>query len=417
MTVFTDAAGEAPEPLRIMKFVATFGCGGTERQFVRLSLALDPSRFELMFGCLKRWGPFLENIQNKGILLREYRLASFRSVRAVREQFRLAAHIARRSITIVHAYNFYANVFAVPAAYLAGAPVIIASIRDKGAYLTAPQKWFQRQVCRLADCVLVNADSIRDWLIKDGYDPARIVNIPNGLELSQFEDARRAETRASLGVSENARLVVMLSRITRVKGIEDFIDAAAMIAASHPDVQFLVVGAGHILQRGVMADDVYADELQERARQRGLAGRLKFTGYREDVPQILAETSVSVLPSLTEGLSNAILESMAAGVPMVATRVGGTPELIEDGVTGVLVPPREPQTLAAAIARVLDDGALAARLGQAGQRSVAERYSAERMVQSTVELYERLVREKANANAARRARWMEAPRRLLLGKR
>jgi glycosyltransferase involved in cell wall biosynthesis len=164
-----------------------------------------------------------------------------------------------------------------------------------------------------------------------------------------------------------------------------FLEAAAVLAERFPDVYFVVVGDGAI-----------KPELEEQARRLGLGRRIAFTGFRNDVPEWMSEAAVSVLPSLSEGTSNTLLESMAAGIPVVATRVGGNPEVIEDGVSGLLVPPRDSAALAAATARLLEDGDLAARLGDAGMRRVRELFSIEGSVHETEHLYQRLVAAKAH---------------------
>jgi L-malate glycosyltransferase len=174
----------------------------------------------------------------------------------------------------------------------------------------------------------------------------------------------------------------VLSRLDRVKGIEYFLEAAAMVARRVPEARFLVVG-----DATKQVDGDYRKELERRADRLGVGARIRFTGLRSDVPDILAEVAVSVLPSLSEGLSNVLLESMAAGVPVVATTVGGNPEAVEDGVTGLLVPPRDPGALAQAICRFLDSPELASRFGQAGRERVLDRFSLERMVQETESLY------------------------------
>ena len=165
---------------RILKVVPTLMCGGTENQFMTLGRLLDRTRFDLEFACLRRWGPFVKELADRRIPLEEYEIATFRSVQAFRQQGRLARHIMRRGIDIVHAYNFYGNVFAIPPARLV-APVVIASIRDRAPYLTSMQKRVQRYACQFADCVLVNATAVKDWLIGEGYDESKIVIIPNGV--------------------------------------------------------------------------------------------------------------------------------------------------------------------------------------------------------------------------------------------
>jgi glycosyltransferase involved in cell wall biosynthesis len=393
------AARAIADPVRLLTFVTDFGCGGTERQFVNLGRALDAKRFALEYGCMRLWGQLLKDVSDREIPIREYPIRRLWGAAAMVQQLRLARYLRRRRIQILHSYNFYSNVFAIPAAWLAGVPVIIASIRDRGVYLTNAQRHVQRYVCRLADCVLVNAESIKEWLVNDGYDASKILVIRNGIDLPRFEAPRAAGIRRQLGIPDEAPIVAMVARLNAKKGVEDFIDAAAIVSRNHPDVRFLIVGQGHVSDHGAISEDTaYRQALDDRATGLALQDRMHLIGYRSDVPALLSETAVSVLPSHSEGLSNALLESMAAGVPVVATRVGGTPEAIEHGVTGLLVPACDPRALAESIGRVLTDGDLAARLGAAGRHAVRDRFGMDRMVHATEQLYlDLLVRRSAEA--------------------
>jgi L-malate glycosyltransferase len=386
-----------------LTFLTDFGCGGTERQVLNLGLSLDSKRFAVEFGCMRLWGALLPEISNSAIPVCAYPIRRLYGTGAINQQLRLARYLRRRRIQILHSYNLYSNVFAIPAAWLAGVPVIIASIRDRGVYLSTAQRHVQRYVCRLADCVLVNAESIKEWLVSDGYDPSNIVVIRNGIDLARF-DASPAGIRASLDIPDGVPVVTMIARLNAKKGVEDFIDAAGIVARQFPDARFLIVGEGHVSTKGGPTEDTgYHQALRLRAERSGLKNRLLFTGYRADVPALLAATTVSVLPSHSEGLSNTLLESMAAGAAVVATRVGGTPEVVEDGVNGLLVPAQDSNTLAGAIARLLADPQLAARLGAAARQSVRERFSLERMVHTTEQLYlDLLVRRAAEPGWRRR---------------
>jgi len=141
----------------------------------------------------------------------------------------------------------------------------------------------------------------------------------------------------------------------------------------------------------VLRKDAYIESLRQSVARLGLDGRVVFTGFRMDVPELLSECAVSVLPSLSEGLSNTLIESMAAGVPVVATRVGGNPEVVDEGRTGLLVPPRDPAALAEAICRTLQDRELARQFGEAARQRVAEHFSLERMLRDTERLYVNLL--------------------------
>ena len=198
--------------------------------------------------------------------------------------------------------------------------------------------------------------------------------------------ARRGLYVEELGIPEACPLVFVFCRLNQMKGVDYFLEAAAKVARQRPDVRFLIAG-----------DGAHKRELEYRAAEVGLRDRTIFAGFRCDVPALLAEASLSVLPSLSEGLSNSLLESMAAGVPAIAARVGGNPEVIDDEVTGLLVPPRDPAALAGAMERLLEDQQLARRFGEAGRRRVEENFSVERSVREIERLYGRLVAERARS--------------------
>jgi L-malate glycosyltransferase len=370
-----------PNRIKLLKMLTNFHIGGTERQVVNLALGIDPARFDLHLACLQSAGALLGELKTLQVPRTEFRIGRFYNPVTFWQGMRLAQYIRRNRIQIVHSYGFYSNVFTVPAAWLAGKTFIVASIRDTGDVLTPAQRWVQRMVCRLADCVLVNAEAIRDKLVEQGYAPAKIIVIRNGITLEKFgKRQKNFLLRQELSVPLSAPLVVVFSRLNQMKGIQYFLDAAIILAGRFPDVRFLVVGDGENRK-----------ELEEYAGRLGLGQRTVFTGFRSDVPELLSEAAVSVLPSLSEGLSNSLLESMASGVPVVATCVGGNPEVIEHEVTGLLVPLRDSAALAAAVGRVLEDKELAASFGQAGIRRVAELFSMERSVRETEHLYQRLV--------------------------
>jgi glycosyltransferase involved in cell wall biosynthesis len=380
----------------VLQFLPNFAIGGTERQVVNLARGLDRTRFEVRFGCLRQWGELLGDVTKPGISVAEYRITKLLNAHAVREQLRLARDLKQARIKIVHTYNFYGNVFAIPAGRLAGVPVLVASIRGLDVDLTPLKRRAQRLVCRLAHRIVVNAEAVRQNLIADGYDPGKIVVIRNGIDLSRFRSLRRdGRLRQQLGLPPRAPLVAAFARLIPLKGLEYFLEAAALVAQRVADVRFLVVGDYLAKQNGeIVTDGTYRNELEKYAARLGLDGRVTFTGFRRDVPELLSEIAVSVLPSVAgEGLSNSILEAMAVGVPVVATDVGGNSEAIQDGVTGFVVPPRDAPALARGICQFLEDGCLASRFAVAGRQRVAEHFSLERMVRDTEGFYANLVHQ------------------------
>lgn len=382
--------------IRLLKFMTLFGVGGTEKQVVNLVRKMDHSRFDLSFGCLKCWGSMLDDISSQQIDVTEYPVRNLYGYKALRQQYRFSASLRKRKIQIVHSYNFYANVFSLPAARFADVPCRVASIRDMGIYLTPAQQKVQKLVCRLADKIVVNADAIRNWLVDQGYRPEKIVTIRNGLDIAKYRrNSGGRKIRQELDLPPDAPVVLMLSRLNPQKGVEYFLAAAAQVRQRFPGAYFLVVGDEFIREGDERKPDLeYRKKLHEMAAQLGIGNHIRFTGMRSDVPEILAAANVSVLPSFSEGISNTVLESMAAGVPMVATHVGGTPEVIQDQQHGLLVAPGSVPALAEAICAILENPLLARRLSEQAKLRVETGFSLDRMVRETQNLYAYLLEKK-----------------------
>ncbi|HEX3204058.1 MAG TPA: GT4 family glycosyltransferase PelF [Nitrospiraceae bacterium] len=368
------------EPIRLLKFLAYLAIGGSERQVFNIRQGLDRSRFDLHLGCFGRFDEQIP-VDLTGTPLEVYKIGKLYGPRAMKECFRLRSYLRRHRIDVVHAYNFYANVFAVPAARLARVPVVLASIRDTGEIWTENQRAVNRMACRLADRVVVNAETIKRGLVEDGYRPEQIVVVHNGIicpPLKETDDDRILHRER--GLSPDDVLIGVVCRIARVKGLEYLLDAARDVIARVPRARFVIIGDNSF-------NPEYREELKRQTARLGMQDRVIFTGFRLDVQKILSSLAVSVLPSLKEGLSNALLESMAAGLPVVATDVGGNPEVVIDGETGLLVPAKNPSALAEAICRVLLTPGLRQSFGQAGRRRVLDHFSNERMIRTVERLY------------------------------
>lgn len=388
-----DPSADGARRIRVLQFVNSFDIGGTERHVANLVECHDPERFEFHLACFIREGLFLAAAAGIADRLTQYPIRRLYGLRTLRQQARFARDLRRHRIDVVHTYGFYPNCFALPPAWLAGVPVRIASIRDIGAAWSPAQRRVERWACRLADVVMVNAVAVQERLVAEGHAADDIVVIPNGIDVERIERADGADIRADLGLPEGVPLVGAISRLEPIKGLEYLVEAAPRVLARAPETRFLIVG-DIVPQEEYRA---YRQRLRERVAELDLEGRVLFTGFRDDVPEILDELAVSVLPSLTEGMPNAVLESMAAGVPVVASRVGGVPEIVDDGVTGLLVPAADPLALAEAILRVLDEPDLAGAMARRGRELVRERYSRQRMARDTENWYEGLLERRRGA--------------------
>jgi len=213
--------------------------------------------------------------------------------------------------------------------------------------------------------------------------PDKVVTIYNGVQTNEFAAlAARAAARGrrAFGIPAGAPLVGAVGRLHRQKGFTDLITALAQVREHLPAVRLLLVGDGEL--RG---------DLEAHAQALGLSEVVTFAGLRTDIPEILAELDLFALPSLWEGLPNVVLEAMAAGLPVVATAVGGTPEVVVDGVSGLLVPPHDPAALAEALVFLLRDPGMRRKIGQAGRKRVGQCFSVGQMVRKTEDLYETLL--------------------------
>jgi glycosyltransferase involved in cell wall biosynthesis len=292
---------------------------------------------------------------------------------------------ALRGTPIVHTYLVSANLYGALAARLAGVPAVVTSRRDTGFSrnwrLRLVEEWLvnPRVVRVAAVCPAVAREARRER----GLSAERVVTIPNGVDTAEFDPALhpREAARSRLGLAGDDAALGVIAHLSPVKGHADLLAAMARIVEARPRARLFVVG-----------DGVLRAELEAKCRALGLTGRVVFTGARPDVAAVLAALDVVVVPSHTEGLSNALLEAMAMARPVVATAVGGNPDAVEAGTTGLLVPPRDPEALAASVLGLLERPDEARRLGEAARRRVLAEFSLDRMVAGYEALYRGLPR-------------------------
>jgi glycosyltransferase involved in cell wall biosynthesis len=231
------------------------------------------------------------------------------------------------------------------------------------------------------DAFVAVSDAVAHGLLQQGVPAGKVTVIHNGVDVQELRAAAAGAAGASL--QQKAPLIGVVARLERVKGVEDFVRAAALLKHSHPEARSVVAGDGSL-----------GAELRALARDLGLRHEISWLGNVAAVAPLLSSLTVAVLPSLSEGLPMVALEAMAMGAPVVATSVGGIPEIVEDGVTGILVPPGDPAALAEAVGTLLSDPERARALGLAGQARVEREFTVERMTDGYLALYERLLAER-----------------------
>lgn len=232
---------------------------------------------------------------------------------------------------------------------------------------------------RGADQYLAISEGVERVLWEGGIAPERVCVVPSGIDLAKFAGLRaRDAVRAELGLDAGTFAVGNVAALAPHKAQNDLVRAAAIVRSTRGDVRFFVVGEGALRAR-----------LESLAREVGMSEHVVFTGFRADALDLLRAFDVFVMSSYLEGLGTSIMDAQVLGIPVVATRTGGIPELVEDGITGLLAPPRDPPAIAAAILRFLDDGPLRAACAERA-RALSSRYDYHAMVHKTLDVYRRL---------------------------
>ena len=371
--------------IRLMLFTDSFIHGGTERQFVQTLHCIDRRAYEVTVGCLKRHGPFLAEVEALGLPIEEFPIRSLYGVHTWEESSRLTSFLREGQFDIVHAFDFYTNAFAVPAARRAGVPVVLASRRNIGDSRPWAQRMIIRAACTLAHAVVANSRVAGTTLTGLwGRTTEKVVVIPNGINLSTFAPSRSpAQVREEWQVSNQSLLIGTASALRPEKGVDDFVRVAARLSKTIPEAKFVVAGDGPERRKlELLVKELHAE------------GSVLFVGDRKDVPDVISALDIFVLSSQTESFPNAILEAMALARPVVATRVGGVPEVVEEGTTGLLAAKGDVAGLARHIEALASNVALRERLGSAARTCVQRDYTPERLASRLNHLYRAMLRSR-----------------------
>jgi glycosyltransferase involved in cell wall biosynthesis len=353
--------------LPIAFVLSSFEPGGTERQMIELIRRLDRARWSVHVACFHARGGWFGRVVEVADSVEEFPLHSFKHPAALVQMGAFARWCRSRNIQVVHTAELYSNVFGLPSAALGRVPVRVANRREINPDKTPLQIAMQRTAYGLATKIVANSRAAADRLLVERVSPGKVAVIPNGLDLRHYRP------RAA---RERLRKVVVVANLRPEKGHDVLIDAAVALLRRFPDATFELVGGGTERAR-----------LEARAAGLGLTRAFTFLGHRDDVAARLAAADIFVLPSHSEAFPNALLEAMASGMPVVASRVGGILELVRDGANGLLATPGDPALLADRIGRLMDDPRLGAHLGDAARRDVSSEYSFDRMVGAFETLY------------------------------
>lgn len=323
--------------------------------------------------------PLLKRAADKGLRTEAVSMPSEWSPSAV---WAISRVLKRERIDVIHMHASHACTLGGWAARMAGVPVRIISRRVDFSVRANPFRKIKYQWG--VDRIIAISKGVRDVLIKDGLDPDRIEVIRSGIDPRPFDPGYPpGEARREFGISEKSPVIGCVAHFADHKGHRYLVEAAARVAGAIPEVRFLLVGEGELRP---------AIELQ--IKDLYLGRNVILTGFRSDIPRLLAAMDIVVLASHLEGLGTSLLDAMAMARPVVATRVGGIPEMVMDGMTGRLVPPRDPVALAESLIDLIRQPDERRRMGLAGRARMLEKFSAEAMVAATESVYKNILSSK-----------------------
>ncbi|HEY7678311.1 MAG TPA: glycosyltransferase [Candidatus Methylomirabilis sp.] len=373
------------KPVGICYLIHQLEMGGTETHLVEVVRHLDRRRFAPVVCCLREPGRLGKHVEAMGVPVLGLGIERIYGRKAYRMADAFAAFLRHHHVRILHNYLVSANIYGTLVGRLARVPRIVTSRRDMGFSRNWRLGLVERcLVNRRVDRIVVVCDAVRQRAAREmGAGPAKVTTIPNGIDTETWVPRPPDPAlQERWGIAPGDQVVGIVGVLTPVKGHRYFLEAAMRIAWDRPGVKFLVVG-----------DGTERKDCERLARELAIGDRVIFAGSQDETAPFLTLMDVVVCSSLSEGMSMSLLEAMAMGKPVVATRVGGNPEVVADGVTGLLVPARDGLVLAKAIQRLLDDPLAAAYMGQAGRARAESEFTLRGMVRRMEELYAGLLRD------------------------
>lgn len=356
--------------------------GGAETNLAQVASLLPKDKYSPVICCLKG-GKVFDELKAKKMNVIDLRVKRIYGISGIIKAFKLARIIKQQNIKIMVTYLESSDFWGSVVGRLAGVPIIVSSRRDMGFNLKLRHRLAYRIVNHSFDKIIAVCEGLREKIIRsEKVRPEKVLTIYNGVDIHEENGIDKMGLKKSLGLDSDKLTVTMLANLSPVKGHRDLLSAAVKVLEKIKSVQFLLVGA---------EKNGYKELLSEMASRLGIDKQIVFAGFRRDIPQILSISDISVLSSTSEGLSNAILEYMSSGKPVVATDVGGNKELVVNGSTGLLVPARNPEALSQAICTLLYDEKLRRNMGENGRNRVKAYFSKDGMIKNLEQLFDSLL--------------------------
>lgn len=373
--------------IKIAYIITSTGVGGAEKILYHTVTGLDYNQYSVSVCSLKEKGEIAKELEKKSIEVHSLHMTSEERflgwLTSTIALLKLFSYLRRLRPTIVHSFLFRANILARIAGYLTGVPIIISSIRVMGG----EKEYFhflERMTSFMVDRYVTVSESMKRYIINKSKIPVgKISVIYNGVNTKSHDSLQMQDVKLPFDIEAKDKILMTVGRLHRQKGHRYLFQAISKVQKKIPEVKLLVIGEGE-----------EENNLKNLAESLDLTDQIIFAGLRFDVEKILSIAELFILPSLWEGMPNALLEAMAAGKPVVATDVGGIPELVVHGETGLLVSPEDSDALADAIIDLLQDRLKAKEMGEAGRVRVEENFNISETLVRTENLYRELLKEK-----------------------
>lgn len=379
--------------IKVLHLTSDSKIAGVENLLLSIAEKFNRQEFEMLFCTLSKAGRLHEEI-------RKYSCSAFslsnRNIYKTKDiycsspmiLYKLVRLLRKEKIDILHTHLVWASMLGQIAAKIARVPISVMTRHYSNythLYGNRFAKLTDRLSALLADSIVAVSAAVAKVLVNlDNINPDKIEVIHNGLDLSKFLIGKTVSNiRKEFSIEEGAKIIAAISNLHFYKGHKYLLESVKIVIRTHPEAKFLIVG-----------DGILEEELRRLAYNLGVENNVIFAGYRMDVPSILSQIDIFVHPTLIEGFGISIIEAMAMQRPVVATNVGGIPEIVRDRVNGVLVPSKNPQFLAKAIIELLERPGYAEELGQVARRMVEERFAVDTMVKGYEQLYQKLQTDK-----------------------
>lgn len=369
--------------IKLLHLISRIDIGGAEKQLLNLVVNLDKEKYNIYVGYFQGKGELKKKFRDCRIQTNKFGFIGLWDISIL---WQLYKDMRANRYDIVHTHGFKADLWGTIAARLAKVPVIISTVHNQERYLINPivkilEKWI---ISPIDDTIIVVSEGVKRFLIKTcGIQEKKIKRVYYGINLGDIKIDKYKDIRQKFGIDRNAPLIGCIGRLIKQKGHQYLIQAAKMVMENFPEAKFLIVGKGRLEKK-----------LKKLVKSLSLESSVIFTGFREDIYSIIDKLNLMVMPSIWEGFGLVLLEAMALGKPVVATNIGGIPEIIEDGKSGILVKPKDSKGLARAIIKLLQDTTLNKKMQGIAQLSVKERFPLDKMLRDIDKIYSALIEQK-----------------------